>query len=395
MHVTRSSDGSAVGYLRVTETLEGFAADKVLAVPIDWDAKEAAERRFEAAEDVRLLYVAVTRAREELLVARWLDGPDGSPWRALHPWLDERATPLELEASEPPPRAPVEVSVEEVRQRGQDAAERVARLGVPTFLHESVTELVKASESPALRRRPVDGSAPEGDFRGFSWGSAVHGALAAAASAPDAEALETTCRDLLVENGRPLDDHGEPIELSELVTLVRAVQDSELWARARRAERMLAEVPFAAPGLLDAITGAGGASADAVPRADDEHDAAAHGGASRSGRRRGRGARPQLDLFGRGTAASAGGPASESAAASHARPHRVLEGVIDLAFREPDGWVVADYKTDVGTDPDFPTREAAYRRQVELYAEAWARLSGEPVKERVLFFTTQGRVESW
>ena len=77
------------------------------------------------------------------------------------------------------------------------------------------------------------------------------------------------------------------------------------------------------------------------------------------------------------------------------QPQRVLEGVIDLAFREPDGWVVADYKTDVGTDPDFPSRAAAYRRQVELYAEAWARLSGEPVKERVLFFTTQGRVESW
>jgi ATP-dependent helicase/nuclease subunit A len=74
---------------------------------------------------------------------------------------------------------------------------------------------------------------------------------------------------------------------------------------------------------------------------------------------------------------------------------RVLEGVIDLAFREADGWVVADYKTDVGTDPDFPNRQVAYRRQVELYAEAWARLSGEPVKERVLFFTTQGRVESW
>ena len=73
----------------------------------------------------------------------------------------------------------------------------------------------------------------------------------------------------------------------------------------------------------------------------------------------------------------------------------VLEGVIDLAFREADGWVVADYKTDVGTDPDFPVRLASYRRQVELYADAWSRLTGEPVKERVLFFTAQDRVEAW
>ena len=57
--------------------------------------------------------------------------------------------------------------------------------------------------------------------------------------------------------------------------------------------------------------------------------------------------------------------------------------------------MVADWKTDVGTDPDFPERLARYRRQVELYAEAWARLSGEPVKERVLYFTAQERLESW
>jgi ATP-dependent exoDNAse (exonuclease V) beta subunit len=57
--------------------------------------------------------------------------------------------------------------------------------------------------------------------------------------------------------------------------------------------------------------------------------------------------------------------------------------------------VVADYKTDVGTDPDFPARVEAYRRQVDLYAEAWTRLTGEPVKERVLFFVAQGRTEAW
>jgi len=31
-------------------------------------------------------------------------------------------------------------------------------------------------------------------------------------------------------------------------------------------------------------------------------------------------------------------------------------------------WTIADYKTDVGTDPDFEERKVAYRRQVEMYA---------------------------
>ena len=394
MHVSRSDDGSAVGYLRVTEAAEGFSADKVLAVPVDWDAKEAAERRFEAAEDVRLLYVAVTRAKEELLVARWWDSPDGSPWRALHPWLDDRATPLALEPADAPPREPVEVTGEEVRRREVEAAERLSVLGEPTFLHESVTELTKPRDALA-HVRAVPERGPAAGFRGFSWGSAVHGALAAGASAPDPEALRATCRDLLVENGRPLDDHGEPVELAELVTLVGAVQGSELWARARRAEHMLAEVPFAAPAPP---------SPEAVAVSGDEPDgpgdvdgggARANGRGSRGDGRRARGGRPQLDLFGGEAPAPTEPGGGSGIAVSVAEPRRVLEGVIDLAFKEADGWVVADYKTDVGTDPEFSVREAAYRRQVELYAEAWARLTGEPVKERVLFFTTQGRVERW
>ena len=112
----------------------------------------------------------------------------------------------------------------------------------------------------------------------------------------------------------------------------------------------------------------------------------------------------QLDLFGEEIVPSDGvdpegaepvaAPATTAEeAAGDAR--MILEGVIDLAFRESDGWVIADYKTDVGTDPRFASREEAYRRQVDIYAHAWQRLTGEPVKERVLFFTSQGRIERW
>jgi hypothetical protein len=206
-------------------------------------------------------------------------------------------------------------------------------------------------------------------LRGFSWGSAVHGALAAAARAPGLEPLRATCRDLLVEYSRPVDDHGEPRELEELFSLVRTVQGSELWGRATRAERMLAEVPFAVPHWRAAASHAGEPEPVGVPAT-----------------------RPQLDLFGVGASAgaSAEAPASESEG-----PPVILEGVIDLAFLEPGGWVIADYKTDVGTDPEFAARSAAYRRQVDLYAEAWSTLTGEPVKARVLFFTSQGREVRW
>jgi ATP-dependent helicase/nuclease subunit A len=74
----------------------------------------------------------------------------------------------------------------------------------------------------------------------------------------------------------------------------------------------------------------------------------------------------------------------------------VVEGVVDLAFREAGGWVIADYKTDDVTDPtELDRRLAVYRAQVDLYADCWEELTGEPVKERVLYLTARDRTESW
>ncbi|MBN1773560.1 MAG: PD-(D/E)XK nuclease family protein, partial [Deltaproteobacteria bacterium] len=64
----------------------------------------------------------------------------------------------------------------------------------------------------------------------------------------------------------------------------------------------------------------------------------------------------------------------------------VVQGVLDLAFEEPDGWVIVDYKTD--PVPDAATREAReahYRPQLRLYAEALA-AAGRRVKETRLLF---------
>jgi ATP-dependent helicase/nuclease subunit A len=368
--MVRRADGSAFGYLKVAEARTGFGAEEMLAVPVGWDAKEAIELGFERAEEVRLTYVAVTRAREELLVARWPGGRGTSPWASLDPWLDERAQLLEIEAREPEPRETLDLSADAAESAVQDAAERIRAMAAPGYAHVSVTETAK-SVTIERSTRPAERSQPGVEFRGFSWGSAVHGALAAAADESSHEGLRATCRDLLVEHGRPVDDHGEPLELRELLDLVRTVHGSELWTRAQAAERRLVEVPFAARGLPDAARGD-------VPRGGPEAAPA----------------RKQLDLFASQGESAVATPVADSDV-DRAYPRRVLEGVIDLAFREPDGWVIADYKTDVGADPDFRARTDAYRRQVDLYAEAWAQLTGETVKERVLYYTTLDRIERW
>jgi ATP-dependent helicase/nuclease subunit A len=61
----------------------------------------------------------------------------------------------------------------------------------------------------------------------------------------------------------------------------------------------------------------------------------------------------------------------------------ILQGMIDCAFREGDGWILLDYKTDrITSEQDF-TEE--YRPQLEWYAVALRELTGKPVKECWLY----------
>ena len=65
----------------------------------------------------------------------------------------------------------------------------------------------------------------------------------------------------------------------------------------------------------------------------------------------------------------------------------LLRGVIDLAFQEPDGWVIVDYKTDAVSHQDRSKLVRLYRRQVAMYGNAWSQLTEEPVIETGLYFT--------
>lgn len=63
--------------------------------------------------------------------------------------------------------------------------------------------------------------------------------------------------------------------------------------------------------------------------------------------------------------------------------HTLLQGVIDLCFIEDGAWVLADYKTDrVSSAADLWPR---YHRQLEYYAQALTAGTGLPVREKALF----------
>lgn len=69
---------------------------------------------------------------------------------------------------------------------------------------------------------------------------------------------------------------------------------------------------------------------------------------------------------------------------------KIVSGVMDLVFKEADGWVIADFKTDK-VDGNLGALVAHYKPQVEMYRNFRREISGEDVKEAGLYFVDMGQ----
>lgn len=61
----------------------------------------------------------------------------------------------------------------------------------------------------------------------------------------------------------------------------------------------------------------------------------------------------------------------------------VVQGKLDCAFRENDGYVLIDYKTDNSEDDDYYV--SVYKNQLEIYGDALWECTGIPVKEKYIY----------
>jgi ATP-dependent helicase/nuclease subunit A len=69
----------------------------------------------------------------------------------------------------------------------------------------------------------------------------------------------------------------------------------------------------------------------------------------------------------------------------------VVQGVIDLLAKTPDGLIVIDFKTDRVSGPGVAKRAESYRGQLDLYAKAASAIRGEKVLEKWLYFFSPGQ----
>ena len=298
-------DGCARGYFYIKRNVGKFG-EKVLGEPVGWAKYEAEERIYLAAEQHRLLYVAGTRAQDQLVVGRWAKGPGkGNPaWQPFNPFLTA-APELSMPAAVNAPAAlPVDLSA------GANMRAFVVRLAahnrarVPSWSATSVTaqarHIAKIARSPEgdaddPTRALIGGTPSHRSDAGIAWGSLIHGLL------EHAMRHQNASREDLIRLAQWLTFEEPQLRqvVDDAVNTVEAFTHSEFWQLASRSDHAV-EVPFQFA----------------------ETDKS------------------------------------------------LLAGVIDLVFKNLDGWEIVDYKTDV--DSDEARSSPQYKLQIAAYQKALA-----------------------
>jgi len=297
---------------------------KRLAQPKNWEDYCQLEASYNDAEDIRLLYVAATRAKN-LLVISSLNHKSNKN----NPWL-----PLLKNIKEE-----MNITVPEVKLLKAEEEEKEKRSlfdGYKEIQKEYGQWMKDLSKSSYYEKKPTDfkdeekhRKIPTVDVGGTAWGSAVHRIL-------DYLVKEDSDEHLLSLHGeKALEKQGISLKRKEeLVGIVRKFKKSDLYQRLKKAEFKYSEVPF---------------TINIEP---------AH-------------------------------PLYTELAGQDSRPV-ILSGTIDLVFKETDGWVVVDYKTDRPKNKkDYPELAEVYQKQIAIYSQVWQDIAQEKVKEKVIYFLNE------
>ena len=294
---------------------------KWLAQPKNWEDYCQLEASYNEAEDIRLLYVAATRAKNLLVISSLNHKSNKS-----NPWLPLLKNITE-EMNVPVP----EVGSPEVKEKENE--EKSLLDDYKEIQKECGQWMKDLSKSSYYEKKPTDFKNEEKhrkiatvDVGGTAWGSAVHKIFDYLIKEdPDEQLLSLHIEKALEKQGISLK------RKEELAGIIRKFKKSDLYQRLKKAELKYSEVPF---------------TINIEP---------AH-------------------------------PLYSKLAGQDSRPV-ILSGTIDLVFREADGWVVIDYKTDrPKNEKDYTELAEVYQKQIAIYSRVWQDITGEQVKQSSIYF---------
>ena len=346
--------------------------------PVDLAEQNAVEAARDRAEGIRLAYVAATRARDLLVVPNIGDGPYDRSWveplsASLYPDVADRQSPGHAAG------VPAFTGRDTVLERPDMETATAATVRPGAYARHDPTT---GEPFTVVWWDPLAIDAPGDERRGLRREHLITKDARPEDVAADRarfEAWEARRADILARGARPSLAVLTATEWAralagDLTPHERAVAIKAVPPRAGRptgrrfgtlAHAVLATTPLDA--AADDVISISQVQARLLGATADE--AAAAGALARDVLRH-----PLMDEARH--ARNAGRGCLREVPASIVRDGVLVDGQVDLAFEDEDGWVVVDFKTDVELGPG----EAAYRRQVALYVEAITRATGRPAR---------------
>ncbi|MHB1346210.1 MAG: UvrD-helicase domain-containing protein [Candidatus Humimicrobiaceae bacterium] len=225
-HISRTINEKAKGYFSISRPTSAYSSE-ILSVPPGWDDKLSEEKKYEEAEKRRLEYVAMTRAKNILVVSTYREGAKAKAWEIMYDLL-ETAKKIEVTKNMDAMKAETfDISISEWKKEKDSIRENLSNLSRASYRISNITS--EAKENFIFSSVAVG--------KGAKWGSIAH------------KAIELACRGghekLNVLVGKWMDEAGmQENSAIELIALIDTFMKSSLWKRISSASLKLFETAF-------------------------------------------------------------------------------------------------------------------------------------------------------
>ncbi len=236
IHIDRTGN-EVQGYMLISRPSSGYQST-MLAKPENWEKWEEKEMVLRRAEELRLRYVAATRAGVIMIISQRLSNNKHNPWQYFYPYI-----PSEREMPDPgEQKAPrinkTEINETDVKKASNEILERILFSRKTTYAVKGAKELAlslpKLDSFESNQFNALDSVIPaaEDGEHGVEWGSVIHSLLQVVMENPKADILELA-RSTLIENNIDV-DHAQTAK-----DTVESVMKSDIWQWARRPSNAL------------------------------------------------------------------------------------------------------------------------------------------------------------
>jgi len=306
-----------------------YGKGKIIAQPKKWKEYCQLETSYLQAEETRLLYVAATRAKNLLVISSLGQGNSSNknnPWKPLLRYIQPEMVleiPEKLKIGK---KSNSKIYSVEEFEKQKELTDRWHKHAIAkNFIEKTPSDLEEFAKNQS-RLIPTKGKG------GIDWGNAVHMVLQYLVSKQPSEEMLLLYINYSLEKNN-ISTH----RIDELYQLVQKFRDSKIFSRIEKSKKRLTEVPF----NLKIIS---------------------------------------TDPFYQKLLSE------EEKKEKESNPI-IVNGTIDLVFRELEGWVIVDYKTDCPKyEKDYEYLKKKYQQQIDIYAAIWQKISGEKVKEKIIHF---------